>query len=137
MKRAGFTAAGLARGVKLWRARRAGEAARPTLPSHVIVGYRTYRIEEWSPVAASGAGNFGEACHSSAMIRVRCDLDAAEVGNTLLHEILHCCWRDGALANDDDQERVVTVLANQLMQVWRDNPAVVAFLSAAVGHEAV
>jgi hypothetical protein len=98
----------------------------------VVIGYRPYRIEEWSAAAASGAGKFGEVCHTSFLIKIRSDVDAIEIANTLLHEILHCCWRNGVLDEKDDEERVVLVLANQLLQVWRDNPAVVAFMTGAM-----
>ena len=43
---------------------------------------------------------------------------------------MHACWYDGGLEDEDKQERTINVLANQLTQVWRDNPHVVAWIDA-------
>jgi hypothetical protein len=49
--------------------------------------------------------------------------------DVILHELLHAIWWDGGLEKGDDEERVVRVLATRLMQVWRDNPALIKFIT--------
>lgn len=107
----------------------------PELPKTIRVGYRDYTIGEYEPRLAEAEGNAG--WHSAFLmeIRVRTDHRPAEVANTLLHETLHAAYKHGALAPGDDEEHVVTVLANQLTQVWRDNPEFVTFMSTCLWSE--
>jgi hypothetical protein len=44
--------------------------------------------------------------------------------DTLLHEILHGIWWTGALEDEDKEERIVSVLATGLVQVFKDNPSI-------------
>lgn len=103
-----------------------------TFPTTARVGYRDYRIESWPTMAASGEGCLGQTCNVTGTIKVNQALIAEQpvkAANTLIHELLHACWFVGGLKDDDDQERNVTVLANQLTQLWRDNPPVIAYLA--------
>lgn len=61
--------------------------------------------------------------------------DPVEAANTLLHEILHACWYTAQIQDEDKEERTITAFANQLTQVWRDNPAVIAWIGGALGVE--
>ncbi len=81
-------------------------------------------------MAASARDVFGECCTSTGIIRVRTDLDPVKLANTLIHEVLHACFYIGDIEDDDKQERTVTILANQLTQVWRDNPELVAWINS-------
>lgn len=91
------------------------------LPKSVRAGYATYKIEEWPSELATAAQRLGEADHLNHIIRVRTDLNHAELANTLLHEVLHCAYQVGA-AEDGDEEKIVTIMANQLTQIIQDNP---------------
>lgn len=100
------------------------------LPRKVTIGYRKYRVEELSKKQSDADEALGWHFNYPARIKVRLtELDPAEVANTFLHEILHGCWKVGELPKKKiDEEQVVTVLANQLTQVIRDNPEVIEFI---------
>lgn len=103
------------------------------LPKSIRVGYRTYIVEAWPAIEASGEGRFGEHSPLSGVIRVRDDLDPVEKANTLLHEVLHAAHFVGGIqGGNKSEEDTVIILANQLAQIWRDNPDWVAFMSAAL-----
>lgn len=99
------------------------------LPKSVKVGYRVYPIEDWAPAVAEAAGRDGECHRPQGVIRVRTDFDPQYVAEVLLHEVLHAGYDMGGLKAEDDEERVVTVLTCQIMQIWRDNPDLVEFVS--------
>ena len=99
------------------------------LPATIKVGYRDYTVEAWEPITASANRRLGESDHFGLMIRVRADIPAQIKAEVLLHEILHCAWWVGAVEDKDDEERTVSVVANVMSQVWRDNPEFVAFMS--------
>jgi hypothetical protein len=48
--------------------------------------------------------------------------------DTVLHEINHAIYRIFALRDSDDEERIVTVMATGMIQVLRDNPALLIWL---------
>lgn len=57
----------------------------------------------------------------------------SQLRDTLVHELLHAIWSQcalGDLTDDDGQERVVGSLAPWLLGALRDNPELVAFLTA-------
>ena len=102
------------------------------LPSVVRVGFREYLVQQWKPLSATSARRLGECDHLELVIRIREDLAPALQAETLLHEVLHCAFWTGGIEDKDDEERTVSVLSTQLAQIWRDNPKLVAFLSAAL-----
>lgn len=77
---------------------------------------------------------FGECDNALGAIRIRADLEPVKAVNTMLHEILHAAWYVAAIDDDDKEERRVRVLANQLTQVWRDNPNLVGWINRALGN---
>lgn len=56
---------------------------------------------------------------------------AAQLRETVLHELLHAIWSKVPLDQDDaEQERIIGSLSPWLLGVLRDNPELVAFLLA-------
>ena len=106
------------------------------LPTVVRVGYRDYAIIEWDRKDAASSDRYGECDKANAIIRVSTDYGALKAANTLLHEVLHACFDVAAIEGDDPEERTVTSLANVLAQVIRDNPDLVAYLTAALAPSA-
>jgi hypothetical protein len=100
------------------------------LPSKVVVGFQTYKIERLDRAEAVARCVDGDFNAYTGTIRVRVDGVTPDfAANTLLHEILHACWLAGDLGAASPEEKAITVLANQLLQVWRDNPKVVSFIT--------
>lgn len=98
------------------------------MPSSIRVGFRDYRVLDWDPREANVAGRLGECDRQNGVIRVRSDLSAQMRAGVLWHEVLHAVYDMGDLAADNE-EKVVTIMANQTLQVWRDNPDLVAYIS--------
>jgi hypothetical protein len=104
------------------------------LPSKVRVGYRDFAITTWAPAEAYVRERAAECDKFNLIIRVRADLPPSVMAECLLHEVIHAAYEMAALERNDDEERVVTGLTNQLSQIWRDNPELVAYLSRAFGR---
>jgi hypothetical protein len=102
------------------------------LPSSIRVGYRDYDLVVVSPLNAEAEGAFGRHSSTACRIEVRTDTKPAETADTLIHETLHAVWNVAGLQAKDSEERIVTSLAHQLTQVIRDNPELVAYLTAAL-----
>ena len=96
------------------------------LPDKIRIGYRDFQVEVWDHLNAVSANRFGECDRNLGIIRVDVVSEPQNVCNTLLHEILHAVRHQQQLENDDheQEERVVTVMANALSQVLRDNPGI-------------
>lgn len=98
------------------------------LPSNIRIGYADYSVEDWPYAEALSNGADGECHAQTRTIRVRDDLRPDRKACVLLHEVLHAAYRMGDLADGDSEEKVITVLAHQMTQVWRDNPEFVRFM---------
>ena len=104
------------------------------LPPRAIIGHRIYKLLPWPKVEASDERARGSHWDKTGEIKVADDLlphDAAEV---LIHELLHACWRG---LPEDVEERCVTTLAENLAQVWADNPDVVRWISRKINRAAL
>lgn len=99
------------------------------MPTQIRVGYRDFTIEEWPTARACSADRLGECDKDGGIIRVRTDFGQVKTASTLLHEVLHAAYHMGNI-NGDDEENIVSIFANQLTQIWRDNPQFVAFMES-------
>lgn len=105
----------------------------PKLPEKVRVGYRDFAVRPMKPLEATAKDIFGECDLTMAEISIRDDLHPVKAANTLLHEVLHAAFYIGNIDHHGpEQEKIVTVLANMLSQVWRDNPDFVAFIEEGI-----
>jgi hypothetical protein len=105
------------------------------LPSSVRVGYRDFSITEWpwsDARDAAGGPFFGDCNVNHSAIRVCTDFGPQRTCNTVVHELLHACWSSACLGDKEPEEKVVQALADQLTQVFRDNPELILFLSNSV-----
>lgn len=96
------------------------------LPRSVRVGFQDFIVE---PYFETPAPDNGEFRRDDGLIKLDTSLPEQRVAATLLHEVMHAAWANGELGASAREERAVSVLANQMAQVWRDNPALVAYLS--------
>lgn len=108
----------------------------PPFPSAIRVGYRDYRVAEFTPSFDLPHDADGRHSQADGLIMVRVQgRDLQEQANTLLHEVMHAIYLIGAASGVDDEEKLVTIFANMLAQVWRDNPELVDWLDAALRPE--
>jgi hypothetical protein len=93
-------------------------------PNKVKIGYREFRI-----TTAPLRDRYGE-----------CDKEKGDIFyapgqkpdlrlNTIIHELLHGAWEVGGLEDSDTEERVVTILANQISGMLQDNPELVQWIN--------
>ena len=92
------------------------------LPTSLKVGYRVIKVLEWEGANERGSDELGLYSSSKGIIKIDTSQSKEDVLNTLIHEILHACYHNGNLQPGDCEERIVTVLANNLSQVIQDNP---------------
>jgi len=113
------------------------------IPSSLRVGHATYsvavdtaQIHEANTDAGSNLAGFSNG--ASQRIVLREDNAPDYQAETLLHEVLHQCLRVSSCRPDDDskaglpdvEERAVAAMAGPLLAVLRDNPGLVAYLTA-------
>ena len=84
-------------------------------PKHIRVGYRNWRIK-----CAELRDRYGE-----------CDKEAGLILYSP-HEILHACFESGHVVDSDDEEKTVTILANQLSDVLSSNPDLLQWINVMV-----
>ena len=106
----------------------------PKLPASVRIGHRKFTIKR-ATVKELGEDTLGDISTLRATIRIRKDLLPQDAADTMLHEVYHGCWPPvpKSLPHEDVEEYVVTALAENTAQVWRDNPALVAWISHNLG----
>ena len=102
--------------------------ARGSLPKRVKVGAWDYTIEVWASKEADSHGKYGETFNDLKKIRVDTSYGPRQVATTLLHEILHCVYCRWRIEEKFDEEQTVVRFAEGLAAVWRDNPAVMAWI---------
>ena len=106
----------------------------PKMPASVRIGHRRFTIK-LSTVKELGDDTRGDIAWLRATIRIRKDLLPQDAAEVMLHEVYHGCFPHvpKSLPQEDVEEYVVTALAENTAQVWRDNPALVAWLSHNLG----
>ena len=92
------------------------------LPKKVKVGCYWIDIIPMKSLEGFAHGVYGHFSASEMCIRIITELSPAVVMNTLIHEVMHVCYFVGSLDDSDEEERIVTTLANQYCGVLIDNP---------------
>ena len=100
------------------------------LPPSIRVGYRDFKLEHWPVNEARADQSYGQCDKGNAIIRIDASISASVTANTVLHELLHACWTH---IPEEHEELTVSVLADHLTQVWRDNPELVKWLTKNIG----
>ncbi|MDQ3541023.1 MAG: hypothetical protein M3440_10070 [Chloroflexota bacterium] len=100
-----------------------------SLPDRVIVGPYTYSVQ-----AAYKETNWGHVDMTQQRITIDQDLQPERQRICLMHEVIHACNDIAGVRDDDTEERMVTYGAPLIVQVLRDNPALVAYLTAEDGE---
>ncbi len=98
-------------------------------PKRIKVGYENLEIvEDGERLIESEAGGMFAPNSARIYVEPRQDYDYAKMA--LLHEVLHCCLHaSGADTDKTIEEHYISVMSPVLLQVLRDNPHLVAFLT--------
>jgi hypothetical protein len=100
----------------------------PQLPSKVKVGFRTYIIKKWHPVAAASSRRYGECSSLERVIRIDNSFGSIQTVETLLHELIHAVCDIWCRAPTADEEDTAGPLSSGLTAVLVDNPKILKFI---------
>lgn len=75
--------------------------------------------------------HMGDYTHRDGVINIANDMCPSQQAATLLHEILHCCWRSAYITRKTPEETAVRALEQVLYQVIRDNPKIIKWIQEA------
>lgn len=107
----------------------------PRLPEEIVVGPYTYKVElSQQQINAASVEKeehlIGSAQHVAQRIVLRPDMGADVTADTLLHEVLHCCFNQGnVFSTSKEEEEAVNFLACILLDTLRRNPGLVDYLT--------
>lgn len=102
-----------------------------TLPKTIRVGAFDYSVKVVEDLPDLGG------CNADTLsIYLRPGMPVQKTCEVLIHEILHACFDGASLAKAGrlTEEHVVDALGYQIVQVMRDNPALLAFVGEVFGH---
>ena len=102
------------------------------LPSSIRVGCYDVLVQQMGDKEALAHGVHGHYSSIEHIIRINGGLEPIPMLNTLKHEVMHACYDVGGLTDEDEEERIVTVLANVDTQVLRDNPEYNKFIQQCI-----
>lgn len=97
-------------------------------PKNLKVGYRTFQIK-----TAPLRDRYGECDKEAGKILYTPGQKKDLRLNTLIHEVGHACWEVGGLEDSDVEEKVITILANQLTDVLLNNPDFLLWINHMAG----
>lgn len=103
-----------------------------SLPKHIKVGPFDYRVKLWKKVPADNARSYGMCDRTTTTILIRKGMSPSREREVVLHEVVHAAYDVSGLTCKDDcpEEMVVNDLSFCLLSVLRENPKLVAYLTA-------
>jgi len=100
--------------------------ASPKLPSVIKVGHIDFSIVL---VPGCDIDAYGDCNLDEQRIRIDKDLKPHVMVETVLHEVSHACWPAHIRTVGGSEETVVSSLTPNLLQVWRDNKALIHWIT--------
>ena len=97
-------------------------------PSFIDIGHRRYTIRTFDRRESDNEKRRGVIDEWAHTIRIWEDMRPSDAAETLIHEVLHACWRN-VPTSGDMEENVVEILAQNLAEVWRRNPHVIKWIT--------
>lgn len=104
----------------------------PELPASLRIGPYDYTVRAVDELESLKTGFSGFCDKGELEIGIADFIPPQRKAEVALHEVIHACFQTGDLLEGEPgftEEKIVTVLAQQLMQVVRDNPEFVAWFS--------
>ena len=92
------------------------------LPKVIKVGGFDIEVKPLENLESLAHGINGHFSAIEHVIRIDRTLPKLKLMDTLLHEVLHAIYNVGNISDEDEEERIVSIMASGLTQVLRDNP---------------
>lgn len=96
-----------------------------SVPESVVVGPYTYTV-----AIGQTHSEWGMANHTEQKVLVDESVTVERQRVALMHELLHCCTELMHITDEDTEEATVTALAPALVQMMRQNPELIAYLTS-------
>ncbi len=94
-------------------------------PRRIVTGPFTWRIE-WVDL---GGEHYGETDQERLLIRMQPDLAPEFERETLMHELLHACYRTAGIDSTvEREEQIVSGISPFLLDALRRSPGLAAYL---------
>lgn len=101
------------------------------IPAWLWIGYRKFQV-----LTRNNLPNvYGSMNSSKRLIQIEAGQNADDEVNTLLHEVLHVMVEDSTLVSESYEEQIVTVLANDLTELFIRNPDLLLWIQERLEEE--
>lgn len=103
------------------------------LPKRLRVAAYDFKIELLTHHQSTARRAFGECSINEQLISIQEEMpNLAKLVDTVLHEAGHAIYWAYGIDDADKEERIVGAMGTAWTQVWRDNPDLLDWLSAAM-----
>lgn len=104
------------------------------LPKHVKIGATRYTFVPRDEQYRIDESVDGQVSFDTMEINVVTTRPASEVANTVIHELLHVCYREWHIKPKCGEERTVTAMGFALTALFAQNPTLLASIAALLGE---
>jgi len=101
------------------------------LPEKIRIAAYDWDIILWNKSISTAHDSFGRCSPNDLTLEIDETLVPQRMLNTLIHEINHAIYWSYSIAEEDKEERIVTLFANGWTQIFKDNPEVLTFIKEA------
>ncbi len=104
------------------------------MPESLRIGPFDYTVVEKPELECEKSGNIGHLDSGAFEIGVALHVPPQRQAEVMLHEVFHGVFRGFGFDLDHDlEEKLVTLLAQGMLQVMRDNPEMIAWIYDRIG----
>lgn len=97
------------------------------IPNKISIGFRTFDV-----VMQDNLNSMGTISNSKRLIQLESSQCKEDMLDTIIHECLHAIVSDSQLVDDCDEEKLVTVLAYKLTELFLRNPELVNWINQTI-----
>lgn len=99
------------------------------LPNTVKIAGFEYQVKRVAKLKVDGDQANGASDDDALTLELRKGMKRAKSQEFLLHEILHSCLYAVQGIDSDTEEKFVTAISHRLLQVLKDNPKLISYLT--------
>jgi len=102
------------------------------IPTQVNVLGIPYRITKPDRIMVDGQNGDGAVTYNIALIEIVDGMPIEVERPVVLHEVLHAMFKGQGQNDYRSDENLIEAIAHGMVQILRDNPALVAYLTASI-----